>query len=253
MDRYVEAATRENTRRSYQSALRHFEVEWGGLQRSRNGIRRRVFRIRRRPHLCARLRPLLAWGMQRDDTSEDPGETSATRDCTRAASCRDVGHRYIGRELTLHGFGDDESEIVRKAIRKPLTPVRRGIGMSKRGRHPDVAIAHLDRAARHIVRPEVECAAALQIEAGMVPVTGQDAILDSASLERKARVWATIVQAEDPPAVVDDEDWTMATLYNEQPLHPQLFKASHEHESVIRCVYAHTSRIRRSADIAGTL
>ncbi|MDC6177103.1 site-specific integrase [Ralstonia solanacearum] len=31
VDRYLEAATRENTRRSYQSAIRHFEVEWGGF------------------------------------------------------------------------------------------------------------------------------------------------------------------------------------------------------------------------------
>jgi integrase len=30
IDRYLEAATRENTQRSYASALRHFEVEWGG-------------------------------------------------------------------------------------------------------------------------------------------------------------------------------------------------------------------------------
>lgn len=30
VDRYVEAATRANTQRSYASALRHFEVEWGG-------------------------------------------------------------------------------------------------------------------------------------------------------------------------------------------------------------------------------
>jgi integrase len=30
-DQYLEAATRSNTRRSYQSALRHFEVEWGGF------------------------------------------------------------------------------------------------------------------------------------------------------------------------------------------------------------------------------
>lgn len=30
LDRYLEAATRENTRRSYASAMRHFEVEWGG-------------------------------------------------------------------------------------------------------------------------------------------------------------------------------------------------------------------------------
>lgn len=31
IDRYLEAATRDNTRRSYQSAIRHFEVEWGGF------------------------------------------------------------------------------------------------------------------------------------------------------------------------------------------------------------------------------
>jgi len=31
IDRYIHAATRENTRRSYQSAIEHFEVSWGGF------------------------------------------------------------------------------------------------------------------------------------------------------------------------------------------------------------------------------
>ncbi|NEX60198.1 tyrosine-type recombinase/integrase [Noviherbaspirillum sp. 17J57-3] len=31
LDQYLEAATRSNTRQSYQSAIRHFEVEWGGF------------------------------------------------------------------------------------------------------------------------------------------------------------------------------------------------------------------------------
>jgi site-specific recombinase XerD len=31
IDAYIEAATRANTRRSYQGAVRHFEVEWGGF------------------------------------------------------------------------------------------------------------------------------------------------------------------------------------------------------------------------------
>lgn len=31
IDRYLEAATRENTRRSYQSAILHFEVGWGAF------------------------------------------------------------------------------------------------------------------------------------------------------------------------------------------------------------------------------
>lgn len=31
VERYVKAATRDNTRRSYRSAIEHFEVEWGGF------------------------------------------------------------------------------------------------------------------------------------------------------------------------------------------------------------------------------
>ncbi|MDE2430736.1 MAG: site-specific integrase, partial [Burkholderiales bacterium] len=31
LDPYIHAATRDNTRRSYQSAIRHFETEWGGF------------------------------------------------------------------------------------------------------------------------------------------------------------------------------------------------------------------------------
>lgn len=31
LDRYLEAAERANTRRSYELAVRHFEVEWGGF------------------------------------------------------------------------------------------------------------------------------------------------------------------------------------------------------------------------------
>lgn len=31
IDQYIHAATRDNTRRSYQGAVRHFEIEWGGF------------------------------------------------------------------------------------------------------------------------------------------------------------------------------------------------------------------------------
>lgn len=41
VDHYVQAATRDNTRRSYQAAVRHFEVEWGGfLPATADGIAR---------------------------------------------------------------------------------------------------------------------------------------------------------------------------------------------------------------------
>jgi hypothetical protein len=45
----------------------------------------------------------------------------------------------VGRELTMHGLGDDEPDVMCEAVRKPLMPVRRGIGMTERGLHPDVA------------------------------------------------------------------------------------------------------------------
>ncbi len=31
LEQYLEAAQRENTQRSYASAIRHFEIAWGGL------------------------------------------------------------------------------------------------------------------------------------------------------------------------------------------------------------------------------
>lgn len=34
VDRFLEAITRDNTRRSYPSAIRHFEVEWGARPRA---------------------------------------------------------------------------------------------------------------------------------------------------------------------------------------------------------------------------
>src|SRR5262249_36296883 len=97
-------------------------------------------------------------------------------------------------------------------------PVRRRIGMTERGVHPDVTIAHFDRADRYVVRPQIESAAAFEIEASVVPMAGQDAVFDAAALEREAHVRAAIIQGTDTPAVVDDEDRTMATVHNEPPL-----------------------------------
>ncbi|EPM80979.1 cointegrate resolution protein S, partial [Pseudomonas syringae pv. actinidiae ICMP 18804] len=31
VDRYIDAATRDSTRRSYRAAIEHFEVTWGGF------------------------------------------------------------------------------------------------------------------------------------------------------------------------------------------------------------------------------
>jgi hypothetical protein len=53
-------------------------------------------------------------------------------------------------------------------------------------------------------------------------MTGQNAVLDAAALERKAHVPATVIEREDAPAVVHDEDRAMATVHNEPALRLQL-------------------------------
>src|SRR5215472_5358263 len=114
----------------------------------------------------------------------------------------------------MHRLSDDEPEVVGEAVRKALTPVRGGIGITERSLHPDFTIAQFDREDRYVIRPQIEGAAAFEIEAGVVPVAGQDAILDAAPLERETHVRATIVEGEDAPAVVDNKDRTMTAVHD---------------------------------------
>jgi hypothetical protein len=104
---------------------------------------------------------------------------------------------------------------MRKAVRKPLTPVCGGVGMTQRGLDPDFAIANFDREDRYIIRPEIKGAAAFEIKAGVVPMTAQDTVLDAALFQREAHMRATIVESEDATAVVDDKNRTMIAVQNE--------------------------------------
>ena len=130
---------------------------------------------------------------------------------------------------------------MRQTVRKPLAPMRDGIGMPECRLHPDLAVAHLDGAGRRVVRPQVERAAAFKVEAGVVPVTGQDAVLDAAAVEREAHMRAPIVEGEDAIAVPDDEDRTMTAAHDKPSLRLQLLQASRKREFFIRRAHAHAS------------
>jgi hypothetical protein len=118
----------------------------------------------------------------------------------------------FGRKLTMHGLGDDKAEVVGETVGKPLTPMPGKIGMTERGLHPDFAVTQFDREDRYVVCPKIKGAAAFQIEAGVVPMTGQDAVLDAAPLQREAHMRATIVEGEDAAAVLDDKDRSMVAV-----------------------------------------
>ena len=73
------------------------------------------------------------------------------------------------------------------------------VGVTEGGLHPDLQVTHFDGTGRHIVGPQIEGAAAREIEAGVVPVAGQDAILNAAAVERKTHVRTAIVERKDTP------------------------------------------------------
>jgi hypothetical protein len=138
----------------------------------------------------------------------------------------------------VYRLGDDKAEVVGKAVVKPSAPMRRRVGIAERGLHPYFQVAHFDGTGRRVVGPQIEGAAAGEIEAGVVPVAGQDAILDAAAVERKPHVWTAIVEREDAPAVVNYEDrTTMRAAHDEPPLGLQLLKAARADEACDRNIH----------------
>ena len=115
---------------------------------------------------------------------------------------------------------------MRKAIVEPPTPVRGGIGVAERGLNPDLAIANLDRTSWGVVGPQVEGAAAFEIETGVMPVTGDDPVLDAASVERETHMRASVIEREDATSVVDDQNRAVAAVNDDPALRLQFIKAA---------------------------
>ena len=64
----------------------------------------------------------------------------------------------------------------------------------------------------------------------MMPMAGQDAVLDAASFQRETHVRTAIVEREDLSALVYEQDRAVAAVHNNPTLEPQLFKSSGAHE-----------------------
>ena len=74
----------------------------------------------------------------------------------------------------------------------------------------------------------------------MMPMTGQYAVLETAAVERKAHVWAPIVEREDASPVVDHQDWRMAAMHHEPPLALQLGEAARAHKVRRRHIHGYS-------------
>jgi hypothetical protein len=64
----------------------------------------------------------------------------------------------------------------------------------------------------------------------MMPVAGQNAILDAAPFERETHMRAAIVERKDVAALLHKEDRAVAAMHNEPPCGFQFIEAARVHE-----------------------
>ena len=83
--------------------------------------------------------------------------------------------------------------------------------------HPYFIPPQFDRAGRHIVRPKIEGAAARKIKSRVVPVAGQNAVLDASAVEWEAHMRTTVVEGKDSTPVFNDQNGAMRATDDEPP------------------------------------
>jgi hypothetical protein len=105
-----------------------------------------------------------------------------------------------------HRLGEDEADIVLQPLAQPVAPMGLAVHVTRPGIDPNgTVIPQLDWRGRDIIGPEVEGAAAGEVKAGMMPMAGQNPVLDRAAVQRKTEMRATVVEREDTAPVVHDK------------------------------------------------
>jgi hypothetical protein len=149
-------------------------------------------------------------------------QPSRLRAPNSAAWRRDVGRRHARGEQTLHGLGDHQTQVVGEPVVEPAAPVGGRVGVAGLVPDPDLAVMQLDREGRHIVGPQIEGAAAREIEPRVVPMAGEDAVGNRAPVQREPEMRAAIVHGEHAALVVDDENRAAPAGHHPPPLRLQL-------------------------------
>jgi hypothetical protein len=70
---------------------------------------------------------------------------------------------------------------------------------------PHHAIPYLDRRRGNVVGPKVKGAATSEVKTRVMPMAGQDAVFDRASMERKSKMGTPVVEGKHLPIIIDHE------------------------------------------------
>src|SRR5262249_7318983 len=120
-----------------------------------------------------------------------------------------VAHDFRGRHAcrgsSQHRLANHQADVVGKAVMQSAAPMCRLIAHCPPGRHPHVTVDNAHYAQGHVVGPQVEGRPAAQVETGMMPVAGENAVLDAAAVERKTHMRAAVVERDYVLAIGHDK------------------------------------------------
>ena len=120
----------------------------------------------------------------------------------------------FGLEEPQRGLGQHQRDALLQAVLQAASQPADRVGVRSGGdEHVAVGEAHVERDG--VVGPRVEGAAAGQIEAGVMPVTGDEPGLDRALAEGEAEVGAAVLDGVRHAVVQDDEDGERPDLRDE--------------------------------------
>jgi hypothetical protein len=104
------------------------------------------------------------------------------------------------------------------------------VGIAGLRTHPHDTIAYLDCRRGNIVGPKIKGATASEIKTGVMPMAGQDAVFDRASMERKSEMGAAIIEGKHLSIIIDDEQRIAGSANDEQARGLQLLQRRHANE-----------------------
>ena len=142
---------------------------------------------------------------ERDQGGQPGAPLIAMAGAVEQGVAQEVGARHPRRGRAQHCLADHQVDVVGEAVAQAPPPMRRFRARRGLRRHPHLAVDDAHGADRHVVGPQIEGRTAAQIEAGVMPVTGEDAVLDAAAMERKAHTRAAVVEGDDVLAVSHDQ------------------------------------------------
>ena len=131
------------------------------------------------------------------------------------AAAHDLVGGDAGFEEAEHRLGEHEREAELEAVVETLEEVRDGI-VAAAGLDEDVVAVDRHQEAAGVVGEGVEGAAGDEVEAGVVPVAGDQARLDGALVEREAHVGAAVLDRPGAVLTPEDDDREVADL-GQQP------------------------------------